>query len=167
MATGNVKANRIFCSVENIGKVGFHIKNPLALVAYEVVMFMATMVVMCRTPATANFQQFARIRHLTQVPVNSGPSDGRMLLGDMVINLLGCCVNVEFFDGIDDQLPLNGIPSPAHVTENIVLAAPGTPCRDVLRPCTFHARCHGWRRGSVVSLSSRGLSCPGLHHARP
>ena len=56
MIVGNVKTFRVFDSVENIGKIGFHIKNPLALVAYEVVMCMAIVVVMCRTLTTANFQ---------------------------------------------------------------------------------------------------------------
>jgi len=114
MEAGNVKADRVFGSVKNIGKVGFHIVNPLAIVAHEVMMDMAIMVEMRGTPATANFQQIARIRHLAQVSVNRGPPDGRMLSGDMFVNLLGGRVDIKLFDRVDDQLPLNGVPSMAH-----------------------------------------------------
>jgi len=99
----------------HIREAGIYVKNPPASVAYKMVMLMAVMVVMGGAVEVADVQQLPRIRHLAEVPVNSGLADGGMLFHHLRVDLFSRCVYVKLPHSIKDQLSLYGISFTLHV----------------------------------------------------
>ena len=75
---------------------------------------MAVMVVMRGPVKAANVQQFPRIRHLAEVPVNRGFANGGVFFHYTLVDLFSRCVYVKLPHGVENQLPLDSISFAVH-----------------------------------------------------
>lgn len=64
------KAVHIRDPAAQVGYIAIHVKNPLAVLAYEVVMPVAVVIIVCGAIDVANIDELLRFRHLAEIPVN-------------------------------------------------------------------------------------------------
>jgi hypothetical protein len=108
MVLGYIKPSGTADFFVYIRKIAIYVKDLLAILAYEMVMLVAVMIVPGGTIKVAYVQQFAGICHLAEVPVNRRFAYRRVLPYHKIIYMLGCSMCVQFLDRVYNQLALDG-----------------------------------------------------------